>query len=372
VKSTDGGPAELLSAEYGIDGALARLGGEGDNYLVTTPDGERQVLKLCVEGQTSELLQLEHLAIEALARDLEDVALPRTVLTRRGSVEATHTVDGIALRGRLLRFVDGTAWCEAGPATSGRRRDLGRCLARVTSALARVEHPAARRSHRWDLTAAETQRVHVALVDDAARRRVLEQAYLLFVAGALPRLDALPHSLIHGDLNDENVLVAEERVVGLLDLGDCLYNPTICELAIALGYLLLDESDPLEAGAEIVAAYHELSPLSAAELEVLFPLICGRLAASVSIASERHRTHPEREAWFVTEARAWAALELYVQVDPLTAADRLAEGTGVAVFEDRTASRDDALERRLRHFPSALDLSGTREVRPWEPTVSVR
>ena len=357
MKSTDGGPAELLSAEYGINGALSRLGGEGDNYLVTTPDGEQYVLKLCVEGQTSELLELEHLAIEALARDLDDVALPRTVLTRRGSVEAARTVDGIALRGRLLRFVDGTAWCEAGPATSGRRRDAGRCLARVTSALAGVEHPAARRSHRWDLTAAETQRVHVALVDDATRRRVLEQAYLLFVAGALPRLDALPHSLIHGDLNDENMLVADEHVVGLLDLGDCLYNPTICELAIALSYLLLDEPDPLEAGAEIVAAYHEQSPLSAAELEVLFPLICGRLAASVSIAAERHRTHPEREAWFVTEARAWAALERYTRIDPLTAADTLAGGTGVTVFEDRAASRENVLERRRRHLPSALSLT---------------
>ena len=114
----------MLSAEYGIGGILARLGGEGDNFLVTTPEGDRYVLKLCVEGQTSELPELEHLAVETLARDLDDVAFPRTVLTRRGGVESAHTLDGVTLRGRLLRFVDGTAWCEAGPATGAQRRDL--------------------------------------------------------------------------------------------------------------------------------------------------------------------------------------------------------------------------------------------------------
>ena len=71
-------------------------------------------------------------------------------------------------------------------------------------------------------------------------------------------MPALPHSLIHGDANDENVLVDRGRVTGLIDFGDCLRNPTVCDLAIALTYALLELPDPLGAGAEIVGAYHEV------------------------------------------------------------------------------------------------------------------
>ena len=69
---------------------------------------------------------------------------------------------------------------------------------------------------------------------------MLEWFFHFYAASAAPRLEALPHSLIHGDANDENVLVQEGRISGLLDFGDCLENPTVCELAITLAYAMLD------------------------------------------------------------------------------------------------------------------------------------
>ena len=73
----------------------------------------------------------------------------------------------------------------------------------------------------------KTGRPRLAEVDDPARRRSVEWMFHLYAACAVPRLSGLPHSLIHGDANDENVLVQEGRVSGLLDFGDCLFNPTM-------------------------------------------------------------------------------------------------------------------------------------------------
>ena len=314
--------AELLASEYGLTGRLSRLAGESDNFLVEAGD-ESYVLKLCTESQTTRMLELEHLAIETVAEAGLGLDLPRVVPTRGGAVEAVLAANGVTLRGRLLRFVTGVAWHAAGVASKGRLRHLGRCLAGIVTALSSVDHPAARRTHRWDLVAAAAHRRHAGLVDDAARRRVLARAFDLFAAGAVPLLDELPHSLIHGDLNDENVLLRGQRVAGILDFGDCLRNPTVCELAIALAYLLLDEADPLAAGAEIVAGYRTRRPLSGGEIEVLWPLVCGRLAASVSIAARRRQIDPQRAAWFVTEERAWRALERYMRLEPLSAVAQL-------------------------------------------------
>jgi 4-aminobutyrate aminotransferase-like enzyme len=170
-------------------------------------------------------------------------------------------------------------------------------------------------------------------------------------------VEDLPKSIIHGDWNDENALVAEGRVVALLDFGDCLYNPTICELAIAVTYAIMDEADPLGAGAEIVAGFHQIRPLLADELEVLFPLICGRLAASVSTAAERRQIDPDRSAWFAHEERAWRTIERLLTISPVEASRRLASETGVAVFSHLGRSSQDLLEQRRQRFASSLSIS---------------
>lgn len=356
---------ELLRSEYGIDGKITRLAGENENYLVVTPKRERFVLKVVPDDVGEGLPQLEHAATEAVAasEDLE-VALPRFVSTRSERIEARHNgVAGRVIRARLLTFVSGTPWCEAGPPLPERLADTGRAIAHIANALAWVDHPASRRTHRWDLASAGRHRAKTALIEDATRRRIVDEAFTLWCAEAEPVLGTLPWSLIHGDLNDENVILSGERVSGILDFGDSLFNPTVCDLAIAMAYLLLDETDPLAAGARIVGAYHEIRPLMPAELEVLFPLICGRLAVSVVTSAERRLVDPTRVAWFVTEERAWRALERYSSIDPVAAAEAFAAETGVAVHEDRGTAPEKLLRRRHKRISGALSLSFSEPVK---------
>ena len=350
--------AAFIHTMYGIEARLSRLGGEGENHLVAAPDGARYVLKLAPPDADRAALDFEQAAVEVLHTKAPDLDLPRVVPNRDGDgVSVFEAEDGDARLARLLTFVPGTAWAEAGPAPSERLRDTGRRIAQIARALDGFDHPAARRTHRWDLAKAGALRANVTNVEDSTRRRWVEEAFLRWAALAAPALADLPHGVIHGDLNDDNLLVRGGRLAGVLDFGDALYNPLVCDPAIALTYLLLDEPDPFEAGAQIVAGYNALRPLATEELEVLFPLMCGRLAVSLVISAERRRIDPDRAAWFVSETRAWRALERYVAVDPVEAADRLSAGIGVAVFADRGLPADVLAARRAERFSGALSLT---------------
>jgi 4-aminobutyrate aminotransferase-like enzyme/Ser/Thr protein kinase RdoA (MazF antagonist) len=350
----------VIEREYGLRGALSRLGGSGGSWLLLTEDGYRAVVKSAC-GASPDEVALERRAADVAAAAGLGVPWPRTRLTRSGAHEApVASAEGATDRVRVIDFVPGTPWIEAGPASPARRRALGRLLGSLDRAFARAGAGGlGPRTHDWDLVRAGQHRSKVVHVPDPAHRRLLESAFLLH-AGAVARLDTLPTEhvhLIHGDVNDENVLVDGDRIAGIVDFGDCLVAPVVCELAIALAYAMLDEPAPLEVGAELAGAFHAEYALTAEELELIFPLVCGRLATTVAIAADRRRTTPEHPTWYVTEARAWRLLERLTAIAPVDAARALARETGVAVFTDRGAPAVDLLARRHARLSRALSVS---------------
>ncbi|HEX7779698.1 MAG TPA: aminotransferase class III-fold pyridoxal phosphate-dependent enzyme, partial [Vicinamibacterales bacterium] len=345
-------------AEYDLAGALSPLGGEGTNALLTTPDSRRFVVKLADEDSPPEAIALEHAAIEAAHDDLSrlGVALPRFVRMRSGGIESTRPGDdGRPRRLRVLEWVPGKPWLESPAPGALQLSDLGRMLGTLDVALARIDADAARRTHHWDLARAAQHRPLVVHVSN--RRSLVDRAFHLYAASALPRLASLPHSLIHGDANDENVLVERGRITGLIDFGDCLRNPTVCDLAIAITYAMLELPDPLAAGAEVVTAYHAARPLSRDELQVLVPLVLGRLAVTVVTAAARRAIDPDHPTWFITEDRAWRMLETLSAVDPDEATATLSSGTGVDTRIDRGAPVRVLLETRRAHLSRALSIA---------------
>ena len=49
-----------------------------------------------------------------------------------------------------------------------------------------------------------------------------------------------------------------------------VHSATVCDLAIAIAYAMLDKHDPIAAAAEVVAGYHQVRPLSEAETDALY------------------------------------------------------------------------------------------------------
>jgi 4-aminobutyrate aminotransferase-like enzyme/Ser/Thr protein kinase RdoA (MazF antagonist) len=350
----------LLSDAYGIEGCLSPLGGEHENVLVEAADGRRFVLKRYAVGDESSI-DFEHALAEHVASHLPDVSVPQTVRTRSDDL-CVRTGNTFV---RLLTYIPGTPWECVPDASLTRLRDLGRVIASVDCCLTSFAHPVPFRSHQWDLTTAGEHRALVRYVASRARRRLVETLFHRWAALAAPRLPALPSAVIHGDINDENVLVDAERVIGLLDFSDAVVNPIVCDLAIALAYAMLDVADPLAAGATVVAGYQAVRPLSNAELDVLFPLVCGRTATTATIAAERHQLDAANPNWFVTEDRAWRLIERLVFIEPgqaRSAFDAAVRGVaagplGPARHEAFDGTHERLLAKRRRHLSRALLIS---------------
>jgi Ser/Thr protein kinase RdoA (MazF antagonist) len=168
------------------------------------------------------------------------------------------------------------------------------------------QHPAAQRNHRWNLAEAGQHADKIEQVAGAEKRALLRWAFAAW-HGVKEHLGSLPSQFIHGDAHDENILVQDDQVSGLIDFGDCCHNPTVCDLATCITYMMM-RGDPLQVARIIFDGYEELRPLSAAERGALYPLVCGRLAASLCILNQRKTIDPHNPNWFGGEGRTWELL----------------------------------------------------------------
>jgi Ser/Thr protein kinase RdoA (MazF antagonist) len=184
---------------------------------------------------------------------------------------------------------------------------VGFSLARLDKALVAFDHPALHRQHRWELKLAGRHRDKLHHVSDDEDRALVAWAFDRW-SDVRDTLDALPAQAIHGDANPENIMVEDGRVSGFVDFGDACHNPRACELAICLAYLMMDRDDPLQAADTVIEAYAAEQPLAREEREVLLPLVCGRLAVTVAMASARRAIDPDNPNWFLSLEPALALL----------------------------------------------------------------
>ena len=82
------------------------------------------------------------------------------------------------------------------------------------------------------------------------------------------------------------------KVSSVIDFGDMVHTCTVCNLAVAAAYAMLDKPDPLAAAAHVVAGYHQVFPLTEQELALLYPLICARLCISVVNSAYQQQVEP--------------------------------------------------------------------------------
>jgi Ser/Thr protein kinase RdoA (MazF antagonist) len=317
---TDTGTAtQVLRDLYGIDADLTRLYGElDDNFLAVTPAGEKTVLKIMHVGCDAQRVDLQCEAMKHLA-DLA-LNLPQVIPTTSGQAYAECDVEGIERLVWSLKYCPGILLEEVTPQTDELIRSFGRTMARLDVGLDAFTHPAMKQGHKWELTRAGATRPFVRYIAGDAAARV-DEALGRFDSVIHEKLEHLPHSVIHNDANSGNVLVnvkVDGRAVvdGLIDFGDITYEPTVCEAAIALAYVVIDKEDPLRACTQFLGAYSELHALDSDEISVLFDLISTRLAVSIAIAAERSHVDPEDQLGSQDKEPAIRALSRLAVISP--------------------------------------------------------
>lgn len=172
-------------------------------------------------------------------------------------------------------------------------REVGRTAARLSVALAPVAPPPRDAGHMWELSrAADTIRRVLPDVADAQIAALARAAADRFEA-ELAGLSALPHQVVHHDLHDANLLVAQtgvEWVVsGMLDFGDAVWGARVAELAVTAAYVARHGSDPLGAIADVCAGWRDAAPLSEREMLAVLPGAVTRLAVNAAVWASRAR-----------------------------------------------------------------------------------
>lgn len=276
---------------------LTPLGGEVDrNYRLRAADGSTYLVKVqTAVGDRAELHWQEAILVHLCGKDL-GFAVPNIVQTVGGDLHVPFELgpDGGLLR--VLDWISGTELSRVDEHSPSLLRQLGAAAATITTALEGFSAPSFHATHHWDLTrSGEIIRQSIAegsvCADDFGARSVLDA----FDAVA-PALEDLPRAMVHHDLNDNNVLVAEadggQTIAGVLDFNDALYSIRVAEPTIAGAYAMLRKDDPLAALGHVIGGYHAVTPLTTKELGVVWPLAVARLCVQALTWTIRGKTTP--------------------------------------------------------------------------------
>ncbi|MBY6066356.1 aminotransferase class III-fold pyridoxal phosphate-dependent enzyme [Leisingera aquaemixtae] len=307
--------AAALREHWGIEAELTRLDGEYDlNFLAKGLDGQGYILKAMRPGCEEWLVDMQVKAFEHIAERQPDLPCPRVIASATGkSLLTLPDEEGQDRLVWLLNQLPGRCYAKTEPKSDALIREIGEVLGGSAKALKNFQHEGMTRDFKWDLMRAGWIQDQLSCVTDPARRAILEQISAEFT-GLEPDLTALPAQAIHNDANDYNIMVAgvlnePRRVSGLIDLGDMCAAPRICDLAIAAAYIVLDHPAPEAALASLVAGYHNIYPLTAAEVDMVWPLLRMRLAVSVVNSTLMAAENPDDPYVTISQAPAWRFLE---------------------------------------------------------------
>lgn len=328
---------QLLAAHWGITVAESTLlGGELDRtYRVVATDGATYSVKERSEANAEvalELGALTHLARHNTQANAEALAIDTTTAVRVPAVVPTQGQQPyLAHEGGavwVLEWLEGQRWADQNWRAPVLARSLGSHARTLSTALQDFDHPAAHRTHHWDVrNSAEAITQHRDQAVDDSQQQAITWA-LRLLANIEPLIASLPHSVVHQDLNDHNVVVrpADIRsgttatIAGVIDFGDLLHSATITELVVAVAYAMLRTDHPIDTAAEVVAGWYGSDIPGEHELDVIFPLALGRLLVNALTWSARSETQPEYA--HARSQHTWATIEKLQIVPAAVARER--------------------------------------------------
>ena len=345
--------AAIAAAEWGLDLVLEPLGSQQDQNFLARAAGEPGE-----PGTVLGVVKITNPAFTTSELTAQDAAAARIAATWPGLRVATTTVDadGVprsviaetsegALAMRLLEYLPGgtlTGERYLSPAVVAR---MGELAARASLALESFTHPGLDRVLQWDLRHAD--RVVGLLAphhpDPAKRQRVTDAAASAWatIASLAP---GLPRQAVHLDLTDDNVVCRTDRGIrtpdGMIDFGDVTDSWAVSELAITISSVLHHAGAEPVSVLPAVRAFHELRPLSTAEIAAIWPLVV--LRGAVLVVSGEHQVQLDdgaNEYAAAGVAREWRIFEQAASVSSAVMTGVFAGALGIPAHAGRDAAR---------------------------------
>ncbi|MEO8528985.1 MAG: phosphotransferase [Pseudolysinimonas sp.] len=268
--------ATTLRDAYALDiHTLTRLDTERDDTFRVDHAAGVLLVKVAHPADSPELLALQDGALAAVAEHDPELPVPRLVPTASGGPSTL-------LDGRIVRVLTWLSGVRAAD-RPWRPQVGGAVLGRLSLALSHLTHPAADRILPWDLR-------RVPGLAPYTDEPLLSDAFARYADEISPVLDSLPRQIVHNDFHPGNVLVDDSGAIsGILDFGDVVLTPRVCDLGVALGYLIPEDSPGDAVRAEFTAGFEEVVPLTDEERNLIPGLVVGRELQRIVINEELGR-----------------------------------------------------------------------------------
>jgi Ser/Thr protein kinase RdoA (MazF antagonist) len=309
VPNFDNETIKKLAMElYGIEGEISSLVSfEDQNALIKTPEAN-YVFKIANKRWSHEFLEMQTDVLDYLKTSAPDLIFPSIVNTSNG--QSITYIDGFAIR--LLTYLEGELYTNT-PKSPELYQDIGRFLGQFSKAMENYSLDVTDGSDElWKLDNVIACKVYLPEVIDEDARDRIERLYKVYEKTILPQLPNLRKAVIHGDANEQNLLVAADspkKISGLIDFGEMQLASQVNDLAIALAYTLLGEDDIAMASAKIIDGYDREFTLEDEEREILYYLVAMRLVTNITMTSHASKLFPENDYILFSQKPARALLK---------------------------------------------------------------
>jgi len=350
----------ILLSLYDLTGTASALPGYEDfNFRVNVNNGNVFILKISRPNEDEDNLNFQQELLQYIASNGKDIIAPKVKKNINGNSISEITDEfGKQRKVRLLTWISGRVWSSVNPQLDDLRFSLGEKCGRLTSVLLGFEHDKTNRDFEWDIAQSLWTKKHLHVFNEK-EVEIITYFQELF-ENDFESYSLLRKSIIHNDINDNNILVSSElinpKVNAFIDYGDALHTQIINDVAIACSYAIMRQNDPLDAALLIVKGYNSTFALQEDELKHLYNTIAMRMVISVVKCALNKLVEPDKDYLYISEKPSWQLLKKWKNISSDFAHFSFRQACGFSVHPNEEKFNNWATKNKFKItdlFPNA-------------------
>lgn len=292
---------------------LNELNSERDkNFLLICNNEDHLVIKISNSLESKKILDLQDYVLSSLKkRPSIKKIIPKKI---HKSIKIYYDENNCPCSVRILSYIKGTIFAKS-THNKDLESSLGSHIGILSKELQNLGHQASFRSFEWDPSSIDWISNFLNLFQ--SKQKVIINKNLFEYKQFIKRNKKnLRYSLTHGDPNNYNLVVSNNKIVGLLDYGDMIFAPTVNDLAICLAYALMNKDNLYDSLKRIILNYHNKFSINFDEIFSLMTLVKSRLTITVVMAEKQIKKFPKNKYLIISQKDAWSLLYKLDKINP--------------------------------------------------------
>ncbi|XP_053627915.2 hydroxylysine kinase-like [Cherax quadricarinatus] len=172
----------------------------------------------------------------------------------------------------------------------------------------------------WSLESIPQLTKFVYAVKNEKQINLVQEILAAWNLNVIPEIHRLEKGVIHGDFNDQNIIVNTKsgdpttfHIDGLLDFGNIQYSCYLFEIAIAIMYQMVEVNcvPPNDVGGYVLAGYLTQRNISKNDWDILKECVAARFTQSLVLGAYSHEQESGNDYLLVTAAKGWDVLSKF-------------------------------------------------------------